>query len=101
MRKGCLKAFRENFSYKPLFTTILSRNVPRGTWKRVLELFVGFPQSPVENVDNFLVSCGYVIEFSTGGVENMDPKELWKRFLLEIQKYVSNRLSRCGLKTVP
>jgi len=36
---------------------------------------VGFPQSPVENVDNFLVGCGYVIEFSTGGVENMDPKE--------------------------
>ena len=50
---------------------------------------MGFPQSPVENVDNFLVGCGYVIEFSTGGVENMDPKELWKRFLLEIQKYVS------------
>jgi len=50
---------------------------------------VGFPQSPVENVDNFLIGCGYVVEFSTGGVENMDPKELWKRFLLEIQKYVS------------
>ncbi|WP_156802701.1 hypothetical protein [Coprothermobacter platensis] len=43
--------------------------VPRGTLFTFSSFFTTYPQKPVDNVDNFLLSCGYVLKFSTGGVD--------------------------------